>query len=450
MSETIAALSTPPGISGLAVIRLSGPEAIEITDSIFTGKRNIYEAPTHSISYGRISDGGIEIDEVTISLFKAPNSYTGEDVIEIGCHGGPFVVKQILELLFKRGAIPAAPGEFTQRAFVNGRMDLTQVEAVADIIHSASVPGTQISARQLAGNFTGRLQELRKNLLDTASLLELELDFAEEDLEFVHKDKIKSSIMSTIEYCSSLAQSYRSSEILRSGYFIAIAGFPNSGKSTLFNALLKRNRAIVSEIPGTTRDYLEESLIIDGITINITDTAGIRESADVIEIQGIALVETILEQANMILIINDLNEGREKSNALYEEISNKYHNTYTILLQNKIDLAGTIPTDNLKHELFISAKTYAGLDSLRSRIKQEALSSAEGLKDVLINRRHADLLEKLIRELESAIQALDTEMENEIIAIDIKHATKTLGELTGDIWNEDVINNIFARFCIGK
>ncbi len=446
--DTIVALATPPGIGGIAVIRLSGGNSLELADNIFYGKKKIKDSKSHTVHYGKVQSDDLLIDTVLVSIFKSPNSYTGEDVIEISCHGGIIVANEILDLLIAKGARPAEAGEFTKRAFLNGKLGLTQVEAVADIIHSKSIPGVHTAARQLIGTFKDKLVDLRKQLIDIASLLELELDFADEDLEFIEKNRIKTQILASLKYCKKLAQTYKSSEILRSGYFVGITGFPNSGKSTLFNSLLQRNRAIVSHIPGTTRDYLEESLFLGGINIRITDTAGIREANDIIEIEGIKMVESVLEQSNLIIILNDLSISIDASNAIYSRLIDKYPQTKIVLVQNKIDLAQDVNLSEIG--IGISAKSGKGVDKLKSIIEKEALKSTERIEDVLINQRQAQLLLQSSKDLENALNSYEIGMENEIISIDIRQASKRLGEITGESWSEEVLNNIFANFCIGK
>lgn len=449
MTDTIIALATPPGISGLSVIRLSGSDAITIADSCFVGKKHLTEVSTHTIHYGNLVNKDVLIDTVTASVFIEPHSYTGENSVEISCHGSPIVIQEILSLFISHGARSAQPGEFTKRAFLNGKLNLMQVESVADIIHSNSIKGALTAARQLAGNFNQRLTELRQKLLDIASLLELELDFADEDIDLIEKERIINQVDESIRYCKDLSASYKSSEILRSGYFIGIAGYPNSGKSTLFNALLQKTRAIVSHIPGTTRDYIEETLFLDGLSVKIIDTAGIRETDDVIEIEGIRLVESVLEQSNMIIILNDISISQENSDNLKQQISVKYPESEVILVHNKID-NGKIETTNKESIFYISAKKLTGIDELKTFITEKAKQSTERVKDILINQRHVTLLNQVDAELNSAIIAINSGLDNTAVAIDIRRATKAIGEITGEIWSEDVLNNIFSRFCIGK
>lgn len=445
--RTIVAQATPPGISGLAVIRLSGDDAVSIADKCFSGSRTIAESQSHTILYGKIYDGKRVVDTVTISIFRAPNSYTGEDVIEIGCHGGIVIVHEILELLIASGAVAAEPGEFTRRAFLNGKLDLSQVEAVADIIHAVSVPGTRTAARQLQGEFTERLRALRARLLDISGLLELELDFFEEGLTFVPRQDIIDLLNSAITFCRDLHESYRAGEILRSGFRIAIAGFPNSGKSTLFNALLGRKRAIVSELPGTTRDYLEEAILIDGLKFIFTDTAGLRETDDIIEIEGIRMVHEILVRADLLLVLNDVSKGEGFSDKLLDDLHEKYSDYDIMLLQNKIDLT---EKSKIVKGIAISAQTGEGLDDLLDAVYVKASKSIERISDILINRRHHDLLVSAENALHDARIGLENGFDNELIAIDMRKATKILGELTGESWNEEVLDRIFSSFCIGK
>lgn len=449
MAEPIVALATPPGISGLAVVRASGDGVFQIVDKCFRGKVKISEANTHTIHYGEFRNKDRLIDFVTVSVFREPNSYTGEDVAEINCHGGYFVAEAILEALISNGCRLAQPGEFTKRAFLNGKMDLTQVEAVADIIHSTSQQGYQTAVRQLSGEFSKRLAELKKKLLDAAGLLELELDFADEGFEFIERSVILKAIDEAIEYCLELSSSYHSSEIFRSGFFVGITGFPNSGKSTLFNTLLRRKRAIVSEIPGTTRDYLEESIYIEGVPVRLIDTAGLRETENIVEIEGIKMVESLLAQSNLILVINDLNCGQRNSDHLYNQLIERYKGSRVVLVQNKIDLLEKLPERRVD-EIFISAKNNVGIAQIYEIIREQIQKETEHIKDVLVNQRHYLLLKRASEELGSARQSLFENRGNELVADDMRKAVQTLGEIVGDTFSMDVLNSIFSKFCIGK
>lgn len=451
ISDTICALATPPGVSGLAVIRISGKRAIEIADLCFQGNIKLSEALTQTIHYGNLLSAGQIIDTVTVALFRSPRSYTGEDVIEISSHGGNIISSLILKELLNLGCRLAEAGEFTKRAFLNGKLDLMQVEAVADVIHSESAIGALTAARHLASSFSSQLTEMRKKLIDIASLLELELDFADEDVEFLSKDEISSIIINARNYCVSLSDSAHSADILRSGYFVSIAGFPNSGKSTLFNKLLQKKRAITSDIPGTTRDYLEETLFVDQIPIKLIDTAGLRQTSDAIEIEGIKLAEDVLNQSDLILVINDSSISFDHSDKLINELKHRFPNSEAILLNNKIDLLNDHnSTNDDGSRLFISAKKEIGINELKQLLSDKAQKSTERTKDILINRRHAILLNKTAEALENAAMAIKAGTQNEAVALDIRDASNYIGELTGEIWNDDILNNIFSKFCIGK
>jgi tRNA modification GTPase len=451
MADTIVALATPPGISGIAVIRLSGDDAIDIASSCFKGKIDLRNSPTHRIYYGKIVNNSECIDDVTLSIFRKPNSYTGEDVVEISCHGGMIIYNEIIKKLIHNGARLAQPGEYTKRAFINGKMDLLQAEAVADLINSVSYISEQTSARQLFGEFTKQISKFRKDLIDIASLLEIELDFTDEDVEFVSKTKVKNKVIEIINFAQILIDSYKSAQILRSGYFVAIVGYPNSGKSTLFNTLLKKNRAIVSEIPGTTRDYLEEFIYLDDIPIKLIDTAGIRQTTDIIEIEGIKFVESLLEQSNLILVLNDASISMDNSNNLYNELNKRYTSANTLLIQNKIDKIINIGNfEKTENEIYISAKLGTGIDKLTKVISENAIKSISREQDILLNLRHYAILENVKKNLEDALKSINDNMGNEFIAIDIRSALNHLGELTGEVYNEEILNNIFSKFCIGK
>ncbi len=444
MASTIVALATAPGVSGLAVVRISGDNAIDITDKLFRGKKRLNDCKSHTIHYGKFYDNNQNlIDTVTCSIFKSPNSYTGEDTIEIGCHGGNIISQKIIKELIKVGASTPTPGEFTKRAFLNGKIDLTQVEAIADIIHSVSNVGSSLAAKQLEGDFREKLSYFRKQLLKIAGLLELELDFSEEDLELVPRDEIYQKIENSINYCNELIDSFVGSNILRNGYQVAVVGFPNSGKSTLFNAIAGKERAIVSDIAGTTRDYIEEYIYLQNIPFKLVDTAGLRESDDVIEIQGIKLVEKILQQSDIILILNDISISKENSDELYSNITKKYKNV--ILIHNKVDLINYEVS-----ELHISAKNQSGLENLKNLLHKNAEQSISRVSDALINQRQKSLLEQIIQNLINAQNSVSDGMEQEIIAIDIRYAVKIIGEITGEQWNEEILDAIFSDFCIGK
>lgn len=446
MNKSITAVATPPGTGGISIIRISGEQSFEILTKFFISRNQIDFTKGGRIYYGKIEYNNHIIDSVTASIFKAPNSYTGENIVEIGCHGNTLLASKIVDIIVKCGAAYAEPGEFTKRAFLNGKIDLAQAEGVADLIHSVSMPGIETATRQIEGNFTQRLSVMRQQLLDISSLLELELDFSEEGLDFIDKSEITNKIMEAKSFCVDLIDSYTASEICRSGFYVGIAGYPNSGKSTLFNSLLTRKRAIVSDIAGTTRDYLEENLYINGMRLVIADTAGIRETSNTIEIEGIKLIESVISKANIVLILNDSQISGSNSDVLFNSISQKYPNKEVVVVQNKVDLSGFDSDDYI----CVSAKNGMGTDKLRQYLYDKSVSSISGLSDIMINSRHRQLLLAANEALDAAYESINLGMDNEIIAIDLRLATKILGELTGDSWNEEVLSNIFSRFCIGK
>ncbi|MDW7996321.1 MAG: tRNA uridine-5-carboxymethylaminomethyl(34) synthesis GTPase MnmE, partial [Bacteroidota bacterium] len=429
--DTICALATPPGIGGIAVVRLSGPDALAIADCCFRGKKRLREVATHTIHYGRFVWGEELVDMVTASVFHAPHSYTGEDTVEFGCHGGVLVAEAVVEALIEAGARLAEPGEFTRRAFLNGKLDLVQVEAVADLIYATSVPGARLAARQLLGGLTQQLRELRQQLVQTAALLELELDFAEEELEFVSRPELLLRLEQGQQWCQRLADSYRAAEILRSGFLVGCVGYPNAGKSSLFNALLQRHRAIVSPIPGTTRDYLEEGLYLQGIPIRLLDTAGVRETDDVVELEGIALAEQAVRQCNVLLIINDVTQGDGHSVGLLQELQHRFPEALCVYVQNKIDLLSDGPlgwdAGSIRVPVFwLSALRGDGIEELRRWLGEQARRSSELSAEVLLSARQARVLREVAQSLAAAREALLHELPGEFVAADLRHAVELL------------------------
>jgi tRNA modification GTPase len=452
-ASTIAAIATPPGVGGLAVVRCSGPESTRIADACFRSSNTASETPTHTIRYGWWYSGDTIVDSVTISVFRSPQSYTGEDVVEIGCHGGPFVARQILDDCLASGAILAGPGEFTQRAFVNGRMDMTQVEAVSDLINAQSRLGARAAARQLHGAFKRTLMGIRTDLLHVAALLELELDFSEEDVEFVDRSRLAEQLGSVISVCNELASSALGSEILRSGFHVTIVGHANAGKSTLFNNLLGRERAIVSEIEGTTRDYIVEHVIIDGTTVHLADTAGIRSTHDSIELRGIHLTHQLIQQSNAVILVNDVTRGTDNSSALLSDIQTAFDSASILLVNNKSDQrpinCETVP-DGMLPTIFASSSDGSGVELIRKWISERIASETAIVGDVLVNQRHAILLKTIANQCEDAIRALHAGESPDLAATDIRLAIQSIGQLTGETWNPDILNHVFSSFCIGK
>jgi tRNA modification GTPase len=487
VSDPICALATPPGAAGLAIIRLSGAGAFAVADNCFRGKTLLREAASHTIHYGKLHNGGTVIDQVTAFVYRAPHSYTGEDTVEFGCHGSMVVAGEILETLIENGARAAEAGEFTKRAFLNGKLDLTEAEAVGDIIHAVSRQGAHAAARQLAGGFTRRLEAVREQLLQLCGLLELELDFSEEHIELISKDEIAVRLEVAQHLCLELAASHRSAEILRNGFGVGIVGYPNAGKSSLLNALVERTRAIVSPIAGTTRDYIEEVVQFHGAAVRLVDTAGFRASEDVIEVEGIRLAESLLEQCHLILVLNDIMLGNTHSHPLLERLQAQFPNSDCVLVQNKIDEvseSALIPafsqrekeeeqayfmkdyTDTLKPDalepspfgrgqgegkvLAVSALTGTGIAELKRFISRKAHESTASVSDALINARQAALLYQASLALAKAHDAVVAGVSNEFAAIDLREALKRIGEITGAVWNDEVLNAVFAKFCIGK
>jgi tRNA modification GTPase len=462
--ETICAPATGTG-GALAVIRVSGQQSISICDRIFrlvdegqrlTGKKG------YSLVYGDIrTDAGI-VDDVLVSIFRAPHSYTGEDSVEISCHASPYIIKKILELLITNGAISALPGEFTQRAFMNGRMDLLQAEAVADVIAAETKSAHRIAVNQLRGGFSSEIATLRAGLLHFASLLELELDFGEEDVEFADRTDMKNIIVRVKELSDNLADSFRIGNAIKNGIPVTIAGKPNSGKSTLLNALLQEEKAIVSEIPGTTRDTIEDTIVIDGIEYRFIDTAGLRETSDVIENLGIQRTYEKISKASVILLVDEVNESAKAINERAEFIRNivRGQEKTLIIIINKIDqntkeqqiqLSDKIKLEGNDMILFISAKQKYGLDKLRQYLSD--LASKEKLTNdsvIITSVRHYEALVKISESLSRVLEGLENMLPEDLIAIDIRQAIHYLGEITGEITTDEVLGNIFKNFCIGK
>ena len=450
-TDTICALATPRGVAGLAVVRVSGPRAIEACEMFFQGSFNLQETPGYTIRYGWWLNDESRVDSVTVSVFRCPHSYTGEDVVEIGCHGGSFTSQVIIDSLLSNNVRLANPGEFTRRAFVNQKLDLTQAEAVADIIHAESLVGAQTAARQLAGGFTRRIKQLREGLLDVIGLLELELDFSEEDVEFVDRTRLRTLLSDLVAEVELLSASAQGAEILRSGFHIAVVGYPNAGKSSLFNALLQRSRAIVSEIPGTTRDYIQETILIDGYSVHLSDTAGIRQTDDIIELEGITLTRSIIEQSDGVVVVNDASNGFDHSDGLVDEVRSAFHGVPVVVLQNKVDLTPRLfDSKRPENEIPCSAHTGVGLQTLRERVVGMITSKTGGASDVLVNGRQATLLGLISASLSSARAALDLGQPADLLAVDIRSAIRLLGDISGESWNPDVLDSVFSRFCIGK
>jgi len=447
--DTIAAIATPVGEGGIAVIRISGPDALAFADKGFRGKAALSAVPSHTIHFGEFigADGGV-IDQVVAATFRAPHSYTGEETIELSCHGGLYVSKKILETVLDFGARLAGPGEFTRRAFLNGRIDLAQAEAVSDLIRARSEQSHKASMEQLEGKLSTRINSLREQLLKTSGLLELELDFSEEGLEFIDKTNIIKEIESVSSFVQSLVDSYRFGKVYREGVKVVIAGKPNVGKSSLLNCLLNENRAIVTDIPGTTRDVIEENIVIGGILFRLVDTAGIRESTDIVESEGIRRSAAEMETADVILRLADPTQVFDDADAtLKESISLHSDHARVITIQTKSDLVNGVRIPNA---VAISSLTGAGLGELRLQLTSAVTGHVGGDGVVLTNVRHRDICLKALRSLATAKESLLHNASNELVSLDLQAALISLGEIVGVVTSEDVLNNIFGSFCIGK
>ncbi len=449
--DTIVALATVQGISALAVIRLSGKDAIKITQSVFTGK-NLTRQSSHTIHYGNIKDGEKTIDEVLISVFKEPNSFTQENAVEISCHGSPIIIKEIIKVLLKKGARLAQPGEFTKRAFLNGRFDLAQAEAVADLIHAETDNARQAAFNQMRGGFSNEIKRLREELIHFASLVELELDFGEEDVEFAKRDDLKKLILKIQSYLKVLIQSFDQGNVIKNGIPTVIAGKPNAGKSTLLNALLNEERAIVSHIAGTTRDSIEDELILGGITFRFIDTAGLRETQDEIEAIGVGRTREKMKQASLILYMFDLSQTNS-TEIKQEEDELKTLGVPYIKVGNKIDKANRFILRSLENQDFvmISAEQKTNLQDLKDKILSQFHIKTVKQGDVLVtNLRHYQNLLATNDSLNRVLSGMDDEVTGDFLAMDIRQSLHYLGEITGEITTDDLLDNIFSKFCIGK
>jgi tRNA modification GTPase len=458
--DTIVALATPAGAGAIAVIRLSGDNAIIIVSKFFKSIRgkDLKKQKTHTIHLGHIVNNNKEIDEVLVSVFKGPNSYTGENVVEISCHGSNYIQQEIIQLFLRNGCRIANAGEFTLRAFLNGKMDLSQAEAVADLIASDNEASHQIAMQQMRGGFSNEIEKLREELLNFASLIELELDFAEEDVEFANREQFKKLLNRISFVLKRLIDSFAVGNVIKNGIPIAIVGVPNVGKSTLLNALLNEERAIVSDIAGTTRDTIEDEITIGGVGFRFIDTAGIRDTKDIVENIGIQKTFEKIEQAQVVLYLLD---GQELNNSIeavvveIEKIKNKYPQKTLIAIVNKVD---KLPKDQLstitsqiENLHLLSAKTGAGVEELKNKLLEFVNTGAlRNNETIVTNSRHYDALLKALEEINKVKFGLEEGLSGDLLAIDIRQALYHFGEITGHVSTDDLLGNIFANFCIGK
>ena len=482
-TDTIVALATPNGVGAIAVIRLSGPDAINIANSVFKGK-DLSKQASHTIHFGSIADGDLILDEVLVSLFVGPRSYTRENVVEISCHASGYIIESIIKLFIKKGARSAKPGEFTLRAFLNGQLDLSQAEAVADLIASNSKASQQVALQQLRGGFSTQLQALREQLVNFASLIELELDFAEEDVEFANRDQLKQLIHEITKIVGRLINSFELGNAIKNGVNTVIAGRPNAGKSTLLNALLNEERAIVSHIPGTTRDTIEEVLNIQGINFRLIDTAGIREATDAIEQIGVQRTMEKISQSALLVYVFDA--AKITIEELNSDIASLQKPGVTMLVvANKADLLNKSDSQKVgkpeknfadlfaNHDfdeqdlstsatsllqalglpdiIFISAKEKHHIDELKHKIYSSAVKDQlSGDETLVTNIRHLEALQKTEEALVRVLGGIDGSITSDFLSMDIKQALHYLGEITGVVTTDDLLENIFSKFCIGK
>ena len=485
LNDNIVALATPSGAGAIAVIRVSGPDAVKLVAPVFKAKsnKNLLEQPSHTLHLGNIVDGERILDEVLVSVFHGPKSYTGENTIEISCHGSPYIQQEIIQLLIRRSCRSAEAGEFTLRAFLNGKMDLSQAEAVADLISSENMASHQMAMQQMRGGFSNEIQKLRQELLNFASLIELELDFAEEDVEFANRDEFQKLISRIQQVLKRLIDSFAVGNVLKNGIPVAIVGEPNVGKSTLLNALLNEERAIVSEIAGTTRDTIEDEISIGGIGFRFIDTAGIRETEDVVESIGIKRTFEKISQAQVVLYLFDASGLRhlqlaterhpelvsgshtpapslEQVKVEIGKIKNQFPQKPLVIIANKADKLSPGQIENLNVSLSsvegssflpISAKTGEGVEELQQKLLQ--LVNTGELRNnntIVTNTRHYNALLSALEEINKVQHGLNNDLSGDLLAIDIREALHYFGEITGEITNDDLLGNIFANFCIGK
>ena len=456
--DTIAAIATAPGEAGIGIVRLSGSKAIEILDRVYKGKksRSAFDMPSRVASYGHIVDENDNVvDEVLTFIMRKPNSYTTEDVVEIHCHGGIIPVRRIMELVLKNGAVMAEPGEFTKRAFLNGRIDLTQAEAVIDVITSKTETGLNAALNQLEGELSKELHSIMDDLLSILAHIEASIDFPEHDIEEVTQDHILKSSIKVAEAMKKLSDSFEEGKIIRDGLSTAIVGRPNVGKSSLLNVLVKESRAIVTDIPGTTRDIIEEYLNIGGVLIKLVDTAGIRETEDVVEKIGVERTKAAIEEAEVVIFVVDASVPLTLED---HDILHLIKEKRVIVAANKIDkginedinkLIDVFDKDNV---IEMSVKQKLGVEKLEDKIKKLVYhgQATVSKNKMVTNIRHKDLLDKALDSISKAIGALKDGVPIDLLSVDIKEAWGRLGQITGDVVEEDIINEIFSKFCIGK
>jgi tRNA modification GTPase len=450
--DTIAAIATPPGDGAIAVVRLSGPDALAITDHVFRGSTPLATAAGYTVHPGHLlHPSGTILDRVLVTVFRSPHSYTGEDSTEISCHGGRYLTGRILESVLGAGARAAHPGEFTRRAFMNRKLDLTQAEAVADLIAARSERSHRISVEQLQGRLGERIRGLRSALIELCSLMELELDFTEEGIQLIANEEIRKRIKNVADEISNMVISYESGKVIHEGISVAIIGQPNVGKSSIFNALLEHDRAIVTHIAGTTRDTLEEAIVLGGVYFRLTDTAGLRLSSDLVEQLGVDRSLKSVTGADLVLLVYD-NESEHPS--LLPELEELDRRHRLVVVRNKVDLLPSLPADKPGKnppEVHVSAKSGYGIETLKSMLASMVGPEHAGDSSQIITReRHRAALVKALESLDASDAALNCGTSGEFVALDLRAAADSLGEITGEITSEEILNSLFASFCVGK
>ncbi len=460
-NNIIVAISTPAGIGGIAIIRLSGNGCIELVDAVFKSfkAKKLAEAKAYTVHFGSIIKENVVLDDVLVSVFRNPHSFTGEDIIEISCHGSIYIQQNILQLLISKGASLAQPGEFTQRAFLNGKMDLSQAESVADLIASSSAATHRLAMNQMRGGFSNKLIELRTELLNFTSLIELELDFSEEDVEFANRDHLKDAAHQIESHIKKLADSFSIGNAVKSGIPVAIIGETNAGKSTLLNLLLHEEKAIVSDIHGTTRDVIEDTINIQGLTFRLIDTAGIRDTHDEIESLGIERTFKKIEQANIVLWVADCETINEHIEELSQKILPVVGDRKLILIFNKVDIISAerkaekekLLLDKIPERVFISAKYEQGTNQLEDLLVKTANIPEISEQDIIVtNVRHYEALQNALVAIKRVSEGLDLKISGDFLSQDIRECMYYLGEITGQISTDEILGNIFSKFCIGK
>ena len=462
-NSTIAAISTPAGMGALAVIRLSGPQATSIAEKVFRAKsgQSLMQQPHSTVRYGAIVDGQREVDEVMVSVFRAPRTFTGQDMVEIACHGSPVIQRQIVQLLIRHGAKPAAPGEFTLRAFVHGRLDLAQAEAVADLIASSSEAARRMAMQQLRGGVSSLLSQLRQKLVHLMAMLELELDFSEEDVEFANRDELRQLLLDVRTEAARLAGTFEAGNAIKEGIAVAIAGRPNAGKSTLLNRLLREERALVSDIPGTTRDSIEEQISLGGMAFRLIDTAGLRQTTDSVERMGIARAQERIARAAVVLYLVDASTPMLNMLDEVETFAKQLESGQRLLvLMSKIDCAPPTSETAVKQlmdrnicqqAILLSAQSGEGCDALEDAliaIGHSLLPEEDSV--VLTNARHEHALRAAIEGIDGALNGIERGLTADLLAVELRYALEHIGSITGEITTDEVLGDIFANFCIGK